>query len=99
MRTVFYEIMRKRRIRPVGFVPWATFGCSIGACAGLLIYGDGIECAVESVPVATRIASLGRGVQNLHEASQVVANNTKIREAVQSLLYGSKTVKVKVKES
>ncbi|RZC63527.1 hypothetical protein C5167_025280 [Papaver somniferum] len=99
MRTVFYEIMRKRRIRPVGFVPWATFGCSIGACAGLLVYGDGIECAVESVPVATRIASLGRGVQNLHEASQVVANNTEIREAVQSLLYGSKTVKVKVKES
>ncbi|XP_026420202.1 uncharacterized protein LOC113316194 [Papaver somniferum] len=99
MRTVFYEIMRKRQIKRVGFVPWATFGCSIGACAGLLIYGDGIECAVESVPVATRIASLGRGVQNLHEASQVVANNTKIREAVQSLLYGSKTVKVKVKES
>ncbi|KAI3977779.1 hypothetical protein MKX01_040524 [Papaver californicum] len=95
MRTVFYEIMRKRRIRQVGFIPWATFGCSICACAGLLVYGDGIECAAESVPVATRIASLGRGVQNLHEASQEVANNTKIREAVQSLLYGSGTVKVK----
>ncbi|MCL7027323.1 hypothetical protein MKW94_023385 [Papaver nudicaule] len=99
MRTVFYEIMRKRQIRPVGFMPWATFGCSVAVCAGLLVYGDGIECAVESVPVATRIASLGLGVQNLHEASQVVANNTKIREAVQSLLYGSKTVKMKVKES
>ena len=36
MRTSFYEIMRKRKIRPVGFWAWATFGCSIATCSGLL---------------------------------------------------------------
>ncbi|RDX61056.1 hypothetical protein CR513_60746, partial [Mucuna pruriens] len=70
MRTAFYEIMRKRKVRPVGFLPWATFAGSIGTCSGLLLYGDGIECAVESLPAAPSIASLGRGIQHLREASQ-----------------------------
>ncbi|XP_028190996.1 uncharacterized protein LOC114376884 [Glycine soja] len=72
MRTAFYEIMRKRKVRPVGFLPWATFAGSIGTCTSLLLYGDGIECAVESLPAAPSIASLGRGIQHLHEASQAV---------------------------
>ncbi|OVA11886.1 hypothetical protein BVC80_747g7 [Macleaya cordata] len=94
MRTVFYEIMRKRRVRPIGFMPWATFGCSVATCIGLLKYGDGIECAVESVPAAPRIASLGRGLQSLHQASRVVSDSPNIREAIGSLLYSSKKVKV-----
>lgn len=65
MRTAFYEIMRKRRVRPIGALPWATFGCSIATCTGLLVCGDGIECAAESFPAAPSIASLGRGIQSL----------------------------------
>ncbi|KAK4441370.1 hypothetical protein Salat_0471900 [Sesamum alatum] len=72
MRTAFYEIMRKRRVRPIGVLPWATFGCSIATCTGLLVCGDGIECAAESLPAAPSIASLGRGIQSLHQAAQVI---------------------------
>ncbi|KAA8527306.1 hypothetical protein F0562_034597 [Nyssa sinensis] len=72
MRMAFYEIMRKRQVRSIGFVPWATFGCSIATCTGLLVYGDGIECAAESFPAAPSIASLGRGIQSLHQASQAL---------------------------
>ncbi|KAF5946554.1 hypothetical protein HYC85_016782 [Camellia sinensis] len=88
MRTAFYEIMRKRRIRPIGFLPWATFGCSIATCTGLLVYGDGIECAVESVPSAPSIASLGRGIQSLHQASQAVrqSESSRIQKSIESLI-------------
>ncbi|KAA8531367.1 hypothetical protein F0562_006076 [Nyssa sinensis] len=89
MRTAFYEIMRKRRVRPIGFLPWATFGCSIATCTGLLVYGDRIECAAESLPAAPSIASLGRGIQSLHQASQAVrqAESSKIQKSIESLTY------------
>ncbi|KAF3667550.1 hypothetical protein FXO37_09985 [Capsicum annuum] len=61
----FYEIMRKHRVRPVGFLPCATFGCSVATCASLLVYGDGIECVAKSLPAAPSIASLGRGIQTI----------------------------------
>ncbi|KAL2329207.1 hypothetical protein Fmac_022634 [Flemingia macrophylla] len=88
MRTAFYEIMRKRKLRPVGFLPWATFAGSIGACSGLLLYGDGIECAVESLPAAPSIASLGRGIQHLHETSQAVmqTEGSRIQASIESLI-------------
>jgi hypothetical protein len=96
MRSAFYEIMRKRRVRPIGFLPWATFGCSVGACTGLLVCGDGIECAAESLPEAPSIASLGRGIQSLHRASQLVTqtDGTRIQKSIESLMYGLKKVKV-----
>ena len=96
MRTSFYEIMRKRKIRPVGFWPWATFGFSIATCSGLLVYGDGIEYAVESVPAAPSIASLGRGIQSLHQASQAVmqTDSNKIQKSIESLMYRLKKVKI-----
>ncbi|XP_011090243.1 uncharacterized protein LOC105170968 [Sesamum indicum] len=96
MRTAFYEIMRKRRVRPIGVLPWATFGCSIATCTGLLVYGDGIECAAESLPAAPSIASLGRGIQNLHQASQVVrqAESSRIQKSIESLLYKFKNLKI-----
>ncbi|KAF6161327.1 hypothetical protein GIB67_009214 [Kingdonia uniflora] len=96
MRTAFYEIMRKRQVRPIGLTPWATLGCSIATCGGLLAFGDGIECAVESFPMAPKIASLGRGLQSLREASESArqTNSTKIQEAIQSLMYSLKKVKV-----
>lgn len=72
MRTTFYEIMRKRKKQHVRFLPWATFTCSMGTCSGLFVYGDRIECAVESVHSAPSIATLGSGIQLLHEASQEV---------------------------
>ncbi|KAJ8642627.1 hypothetical protein MRB53_004375 [Persea americana] len=95
MRTTFYEIMRRRRGRPIGFTPWTAFGCSVTTCAGLLVYGDGIECAAESAPAAPRIACLGRGLKSLHQASQEVrqTNNAKIHEAIKSLMYSVKKIK------
>ncbi|CAJ1933994.1 unnamed protein product [Sphenostylis stenocarpa] len=88
MRTAFYEIMRKRKVRPVGFLPWATFAGSIGTCTALLLYGDGIECAVESLPAAPSIASLGRGIQHLQEASQAVmqTEGSRIQASLESLI-------------
>ncbi|XP_010942364.2 uncharacterized protein [Elaeis guineensis] len=96
MRTSFYEIMRRRRAQPFRIAPCATFGCSIAACGGLLVYGDGIECVAESVPSVPMIASLGRGLQGLHQASQEVrlTNGSKIQEALQSLMYNLKKMKV-----
>lgn len=95
MRTAFYEIMRNRHIKPVGFLPWATFGCSVATCTGLLVCGDGIECAVESLPAAPSIASLGRGIQSLQQASQAVvhANGSRIQKSIESLMYKLKKVK------
>ncbi|GLJ21911.1 hypothetical protein SUGI_0409730 [Cryptomeria japonica] len=60
MRTAFYGIMRKRVGRASGASPWITFGGSILTCAGLLAYGDGIECAAELAPAMPTIARLGR---------------------------------------
>ncbi|ESW03554.1 hypothetical protein PHAVU_011G023500 [Phaseolus vulgaris] len=92
MRTAFYEIMRKRKVRPVGFLPWATFAGSIGTCTGLLLCGDGIECAVESAPAAPSIASLGRGIQHLQEASQAVmqTEGSRIQASIESLIKSIK---------
>lgn len=96
MRTAFYEIMRKRRVRPIGALPWATFGCSVATCSGLLIYGDGIECAVESVPTAPMIASLGRGVQRLKEVSREVrhTDSARVHNSIESLMARLKKSKI-----
>ncbi|XP_011026374.1 PREDICTED: uncharacterized protein LOC105127003 [Populus euphratica] len=96
MKTAFYEIMRKRQVQPVGVLPWATFGCSIVTCSALLMHGDGIECAVESLPAAPSIASLGRGVQSLHQASQVIGqtDGPRIQKSIESLMYRLKKVKM-----
>ncbi|KAI9071689.1 hypothetical protein K1719_046348 [Acacia pycnantha] len=95
MRTAFYEIMRKRKIQPVGFVPWATFVGSVGTCTGLLLYGDGIECAVESAPAAPSIASLGRGIEHLHKVSEVAmqTEGTRIQKSIESLINRFKKAK------
>ncbi|XP_075521322.1 uncharacterized protein LOC142554544 [Primulina tabacum] len=95
MRTAFYEIMRKRKVRPMRALPWTTFGCSIATCAGLLVYGDGIECVAESLPAAPSIASLGRGIRSLHEASQAVkqVESSRIQKSIESLLYKFKNIK------
>lgn len=95
MRTAFYEIMRKRRVRPIGFLPWATFGCSIATCSGLLLYGDGIECATESLPAAHSIASLGRGIRSFHQASEAArqADNSLVQRSIESLMSRMKKIK------
>uniref|UniRef100_A0A7C9ASA5 Transmembrane protein n=1 Tax=Opuntia streptacantha TaxID=393608 RepID=A0A7C9ASA5_OPUST len=96
MRTAFYEIMRKRRIKPIGVMPWATFGFSMATCGGLLAFGDGIECAAESLPAAPSIASLGRGIQNLQQASDKVRQTSrhKIQNAIESLMYRFRNLKI-----
>jgi hypothetical protein len=96
MRTAFYEIMRKRQVQPIGVLPWTAFGCSVATCSALLMYGDGIECAVESLPAAPSIASLGRGIQSLHQASQVVVqtDGTRIQTSIESLMNRLRKVKM-----
>lgn len=96
MRTAFYEIMRKRRVRPIGSLPWATFGSSITVCAGLVLYGDRIECAAESLPAAPSIASLGRGIQGLCQASQAARQRegNRIQKSIESLMYRLKKVMI-----
>ncbi|XP_020089082.1 uncharacterized protein LOC109710751 [Ananas comosus] len=96
MRTAFYEIMQRRRTQPVRFAPWLTFGCSVGACAGLLLHEDAIECVAESIPAVPTIVSLGRGLQSLRDTSLEVrgTSGTKIQEALQSLMYNLKKMKV-----
>lgn len=95
MRTALYEIIRKRQLKRIGVLPWATFGCSVATCSGLLVYGDGIECAAESFPAAPSIASLGRGIESLHRASQVVrqAESSRIQRSIESLLHKFKKLK------
>ncbi|PHT83804.1 hypothetical protein T459_12247 [Capsicum annuum] len=94
MRMAFYEIIKKHRVRPVGFLPCAIFGCSVATCTGLLMYGDGIECAAESLPAAPSIASLGRGIQSLHQASKAEkqTENSMIQKSIESLVYKFKKV-------
>lgn len=89
MRAAFYEIMRKRRVKPIGLLPWITFGGSVATCTGLIMCGDGIECAVESFPSAPSIACLGRGIQNLRLAAHTAAEaqSSKIQKSIDSLLY------------
>ncbi|KAL8029512.1 hypothetical protein ABFX02_14G229600 [Erythranthe guttata] len=96
MRSSFYEIMRKRSVRPVGALPWVTFGCSIATCSGLLVFEDGIECAAESLPSAPSIASLGRGVRSFYEASQVArqAERSRIQKSIEALLHKCKNLKI-----
>lgn len=96
MRTAFYEIMRQRRVRPIGFLPLATFGCSMATCTGLLMYGDGVECAVESIPAAPSIASLGRGIQSLHQTSEAVkiSESSRVQISIESILAKFKGKKI-----
>lgn len=92
IRTSFYEIMRRRRVRSFRLGAWASFGCSVAACSGLVMYGDGIECVAESVPSVPTIASLGRGLRSMQQASQEVkqTSSARIKEALQSLMSNLK---------
>ncbi|KAG0526415.1 hypothetical protein BDA96_06G143900 [Sorghum bicolor] len=92
MRTSFYEIMQKRHRQPFRITPWATFGCSMVACAGLVMHGDGIECAAEAAPSVPMIASLGRGLESLRLTSQEVrqTKGQNVKEALRALMNSLK---------
>ncbi|XP_037486135.1 uncharacterized protein LOC119364728 [Triticum dicoccoides] len=94
MRTSFYEIMQKRQKhnRPFRIAPWATFGFSLVACAGLLKHGDGIECAAEAAPSVPMIASLGRGLESLRVTSEETrqTRSQNVKEALLTLLRSLK---------
>jgi hypothetical protein len=96
MRTSFYEIMQKRRNRPFRITPWATFGFSMVACAGLVQHGDGIECAAAAAPSVPMIASLGRGLESLRVTSQE-ARQTKGQNVKEALLTFLSSLKKSVK--
>ncbi|CAB4300363.1 unnamed protein product [Prunus armeniaca] len=72
MRTAFYQIMRKRQLQKIGVLPWATFGCSMATCAGLVAYGDGLNVLLNLYLQLHQLPVWGRGIQNLHLASQEV---------------------------
>ncbi|XP_006652447.1 uncharacterized protein LOC102710115 [Oryza brachyantha] len=95
MRTSFYEIMQKRQKQPFRITPWATFGCSMAACAGLLMHGDGIECAAEAAPSVPMIATLGRGLESLRLTSQEVrqTRGQHVKEALGGLMSNLKKAK------
>ncbi|KAJ4892225.1 Uncharacterized protein Rs2_31973 [Raphanus sativus] len=89
-RAAFYAMMmRKRLAKPIGALPVAVFGAGLATCAGLLCCEDGIECAALTIPSASSIAKLGRGIQNLHEASLEVTRrgNTKVDKTVGALSH------------
>lgn len=92
MRTSFYEIMQKRHRQPFRITPWATFGFSMVACAGLVMHGDGIECAAEAAPSVPMIASLGRGLESLRLTSQEVrqTKGQNVKEALRALMNSLK---------
>jgi hypothetical protein len=98
MRTAFYEIMRTQggfKRGRIGLLPWATFGFSVSTCTGLLVYGDGIECAVESLPSAPKIACLGRGIRSLHLASETIRDRqrSRVQSSIESLFCRFKKMK------
>ncbi|ESQ38943.1 hypothetical protein EUTSA_v10001772mg [Eutrema salsugineum] len=89
MGAAFSEIMRKRGEKPIGALPLATFGASLGACAGLLCYEKRIKCAAVSLPSAPSIAKLGLGIQKLREASLEVRSreNNRIHNTIEALRH------------
>uniref|UniRef100_A0A7N0RC57 Transmembrane protein n=1 Tax=Kalanchoe fedtschenkoi TaxID=63787 RepID=A0A7N0RC57_KALFE len=95
MRAAFYQIMRNRAIRPIGVLPWATFGCSVATCAGLVMYGDGLECAAESLPAASSIANLGRGIQSLRQAAEQTEQSS-LQKSLEAMMYRLKKAKFSV---
>ncbi|CAM8992440.1 unnamed protein product [Rhodiola kirilowii] len=92
MRAAFYQIMRNRAVRPIGVLPWATFGCSVATCAGLVTYGERLECAAESLPAASSIANLGRGIKNLHQAAEQTERSI-IQKSLEAMMYRLKKAK------
>lgn len=96
IQTSFYEIMRRRRVKPTRLGPLATLCCSMVTFSGLMIYKDGIQCAADSVPSVPMIASMGRGLERLQQTSEEVKqrSGTKVQESLQSLMYNLKKIKI-----
>ncbi|KAJ0258432.1 hypothetical protein HA466_0072220 [Hirschfeldia incana] len=88
MRAAFYAMMmRKRLAKPIGALPMAVFGAGLATFGGLLYCEERIECAAVNIPSAPSIAKLGRGIQNLREASLEVtrSGNDRVDKAVGGL--------------
>ncbi|KAF3577169.1 hypothetical protein DY000_02028610 [Brassica cretica] len=89
MRAGFYAMMmRKRRVaKPMSALPMVVFGAGLASFAGLIYCEERIECAAVTLPSAPSIAKLGRGVQNLREASLEVTRrgNNGVHNAMQGL--------------
>ncbi|CAH8368838.1 unnamed protein product [Eruca vesicaria subsp. sativa] len=89
MRGAFYTMMiRNRLAKPIGTVPRVVFGASLVIWWGSHVYGKGIEHAAVTLPSAPSIAKLGRGIQNLREASMEVTRrgNNRVQNTREGLL-------------
>ncbi|CAH8356112.1 unnamed protein product [Eruca vesicaria subsp. sativa] len=88
MRAAFYAMMmRKRLAKPVHALPLVVLGASLATFSGLVYCEEGIECAAVTLPSASEIAKLGRGIQNLREASLEVTRrgNNRVHNAMEGL--------------
>ena len=89
MRAAFYAMMmRNRRLaKPMGALPMVVFGAGLASFSGMIYCEERIECAAVTLPSAPSIAKLGRGVQNLREASLEVTRrgNNGVHNAMQGL--------------
>ncbi|CAH8368835.1 unnamed protein product [Eruca vesicaria subsp. sativa] len=89
MRAAFYAMMmRKRLAKPLRALPLVVLGAaSLATFSGLVYCEEGIECAAVTLPSASEIAKLGRGIQNLREASLEVTRrgNNRVHNAMEGL--------------
>ncbi|CAH8356118.1 unnamed protein product [Eruca vesicaria subsp. sativa] len=105
MRGAFYTMMiRKRLAKPIGALPRVVFGASLVIWWGSHVYGKGIEHAAVTLPSAPSIAKLGRGIQNLREASLEVTRrgNNRVqntREGLSQRLSKNWTLNINFKTS
>ncbi|KAH7404599.1 hypothetical protein KP509_15G033600 [Ceratopteris richardii] len=72
IRTTFYHVMQNRHRKGVGPRLWLSFGASVTACAGVLMFGEKFENVIEIVPEASSISSLCKGLNNLSHASNAL---------------------------
>jgi hypothetical protein len=75
IRTSFYSAMRGAQNKQFRQSAWVLFAGSVVAGSGMLLYGEEIERTLGSVAYAPSVAKLGRGLQSLSEASQLIGLN------------------------
>lgn len=75
IRTSFYSAMRGTQNKQVRRSAWLLFGSSVLAGSGILWYGDKVERTLGSVAYAPNVAKLGRGLESLSEAKNLIGLN------------------------
>lgn len=92
VQTSFYELMRRKQGSSVRLRPLTAFCCSMATCTGFMLYKDGIRCVADSVASFPTIASMGRGLESMQQASEEVRkrHGSRAQATLQSLLSNLK---------